>query len=98
MKHLGDRGISDRGYKNTFPGGRYITMNDQKTKYVVVYNRNIDFGPSVRHIVTYYDYDCEENFWMWYYTHFSPLDGDEMNVFNTMTDANLFARKIREEE
>lgn len=73
-------------------------MNNPNTKYVVVFNRDIDFGTPVRNIITYCDYDCEANFWAWYYTEFVPRDGDKMKVFDTRKEAHSFARKIEEDE
>lgn len=73
-------------------------MNDPNTKYVVVFNRDTYFVPSVRHIVTYRDYDCEEDFWEWYNSEFMRLDGDKMKTCDTMAEAISFARKIEEDE
>lgn len=62
------------------------------TKYIVVYNTN--YYIPTRQLVIYTEYTTEYEFWEWYYTVFSKLDGDKMKIFDNRREAIKFSNNL----
>lgn len=75
---------------------KVLTMDGPKDGcYIIVVNRQQEFGPSIRHVITNTAAETLDEFKQWYYSEYSELEGDEFIVCATREDRDEMIKSER---